>query len=180
MRKGVSMTAGADRITLAPIGEIEGGLLDWLEPRLAKSFGHPVDRLEPLEVQQSDYDPQRGQYSSTAFLERLRRVHPPATLKILGITGVDLFADGLNFVFGEAYVGGYAGVISTYRLHPEYYGKQPNPDLFRERVLKEAIHELGHTFGLNHCPDIYCVMHYSNSIQDTDRKGTHFCPRHRP
>jgi archaemetzincin len=37
------------------------------------------------------------------------------------------------------------------------------------------VHELGHVFGLEHCPDPECVMHFSNSLLDTDRKSTSFC-----
>jgi archaemetzincin len=51
----------------------------------------------------------------------------------------------------------------------------PNESKYKERVLKEAIHELGHVFGLSHCPETRCIMHYSNSIEDTDRKGPDFC-----
>jgi archaemetzincin len=34
----------------------------------------------------------------------------------------------------------------------------------------EAVHELGHAFGLTHCEKSRCVMHFSNSLQDTDFK----------
>jgi archaemetzincin len=37
---------------------------------------------------------------------------------------------------------------------------------FGQRLVKEAVHELGHAFGLNHCENIECVMHFSNSLQN--------------
>ncbi len=86
---------------------------------------------------------------------------------------VDLFVPGLNFIFGLA--AGNTAVISLARLKPEYYGEMKNVFLFRERALKEAMHELGHTFGLHHCPDIRCIMHFSNRLEDTDIKGPGFC-----
>ncbi|SNQ60426.1 hypothetical protein [Candidatus Methanoperedens nitratireducens] len=86
---------------------------------------------------------------------------------------VDLFVPGLNFVFGLA--SGNNAVISLVRLRPEYYRERKNEYLFRERSLKEAIHEPGHTFGLHHCPDIRCIMHFSNRLEDTDIKGPGFC-----
>jgi archaemetzincin len=87
---------------------------------------------------------------------------------------VDLYVSQLNFVFGEAAVDGRISIISLYRLRPEYYGTPQNGELLTERAVKEAIHELGHTFGLHHCPDPRCVMCFSNSIADTDRKSAGF------
>ncbi|MHB1160836.1 MAG: hypothetical protein ACYC3V_10980 [Chloroflexota bacterium] len=46
------------------------------------------------------------------------------------------------------------------------------------RAIKEAIHELGHTYGLEHCGDPLCVMHFSNTLMETDRKSDRFCPDH--
>ncbi|RLG67791.1 MAG: archemetzincin, partial [Methanobacteriota archaeon] len=66
--------------------------------------------------------------------------------------------------------------VATQRLDPIFYGEPPNPQLFRERTSKEVIHELGHTYGLGHCSRQSCVMHFSNTLLDTDRKSHHLCP----
>jgi archaemetzincin len=50
-----------------------------------------------------------------------------------------------------------------------------NLSVFYQRIVKEAVHELGHAFGLNHCRNIKCVMHFSNSLSDTDIKTSHLC-----
>jgi len=100
--------------------------------------------------------------------------------RVVGIVDVDLYVPRLNFVFGEADVGSGTAIVSLIRLRQEYYGLSPNPDLFLERATKEIVHELGHTFGLGHCPDNKCVMHFSNSLPDTDLKGPHFCYKCRP
>jgi archaemetzincin len=91
--------------------------------------------------------------------------------RVLGVTDMDLYAGGLNFVFGMAETQGGAAVISVARLR-----LGANHARFQARTLKEAVHELGHTFGLPHCPRPQCVMHFSNSLADTDRKGADFCP----
>ena len=95
--------------------------------------------------------------------------------KILGIVDHDLFVPELNFVFGEA--GSKAAVISLTRLRQTFYRLPEDQNLFDRRTLTEAVHELGHTYGLGHCENPRCVMFFSNSLSDTDRKGPEFCPR---
>jgi len=88
---------------------------------------------------------------------------------------VDLFVPVLTYVFGEAQLDGKAAVVSTFRLREEFFGLDADPKLERTRLLKEAIHELGHTFGLIHCRNYDCVMHSSTSVEEVDLKPTDFC-----
>jgi archaemetzincin len=78
-------------------------------------------------------------------------------------------------VFGEAFTPGTVGLISLWRLNPVFYGEDVDFSFFVERALKETVHELGHTLGLGHCMRWSCVMRFSNSIFDTDKKQSFFC-----
>lgn len=122
------------------------------------------------------YAADRNQYYSTLILAQLIKQLPEDGLKIVGITQVDLFIPILTFVFGEAQLNGVGALVSTFRLRNEFYGLVPNEKLFHERIVKELVHELGHTFGLVHCPDYNCVMHSSTYVEDTDLKQARYCP----
>jgi archaemetzincin len=95
--------------------------------------------------------------------------------RILGVTACDLYVPVLTFVFGEAQLDGNCAVVSTARLQEEFYGMPRSEELYRERLLKEAAHELGHTFGLRHCADWQCVMSSSHGVERLDVKGAGFC-----
>lgn len=166
-------------VLLVPIGEVEAGLMAWLAKELAAALGCPVTVGEPIPLPQRGYDPDRRQYQGESMLAVLRAVPAPAG-RVLGLADVDCYAPGLNFIFGQATLRGREAFVALPRLRPSFYGLPDDPTLFRQRVLKEAVHELGHTWGLKHCPDPRCVMHFSNTLHDTDVKGATFCPRCQP
>lgn len=130
---------------------------------------------EGISLPHGSWDQHRGQYLASVLLAWLPS---PSHLsdRVLGVVDVDVFAPGYNFIFGQADIRVRKVLISLQRLRQEFYGLPRDQHLFKERVLKEALHELGHTYELGHCPDPGCVMHFSNSLRDTDRKGWRFCP----
>jgi len=112
----------------------------------------------------------RFQYNSDLILTHLQStLRIPNDHKVLAIADADAFVDGLNFVFGEAEYGGKIAVIYLSRL------KHKRKEVYMTRAVKEALHELGHTFMLRHCRNKRCVMSFSNSIRDVDTKGDKFC-----
>ena len=152
---------------------------DWLHPlaeALEQAFPVAVRVRPPWFDPESSFDPSRGQYNSTRLLELLLDHGGDGAWKILGVTSVDLFIPVLTYVFGEAQLDGTAAVVSTHRLGTEAYGLEPDEALSRDRLVKEAVHELGHTFGLVHCPDAGCVMHASTYVEEIDLKSAAFCP----
>lgn len=162
-----------EHIIISPIGN--------LDPKIIKQVGQEVHRIlgyrsrtkSVLQHVDFAFDSVRNQHYSTPILEKLADLAPSHTVKILAISRVDLFIPILTHVYGEAQLGGKACIISTHRLN-EGLGSDI-AEIFIQRVVKEAIHELGHTFNLRHCKDHSCCMHYCRTIKDVDRKSDQLC-----
>ena len=165
--------SGNTYIGISPIGDISREMCELIEENVQALFGYKTKTMTLLNNIDFAYDQNRKQYHSTAVLERLAYIAPKGCMKILAITRVDLFIPILTHVFGEAQLNGKACVLSTYRLSDGIESDEFHK--INERVVKEAIHELGHTFNLRHCDSHECMMHYCRSLQDVDLKSVQCC-----
>jgi archaemetzincin len=154
--------------------EVSPDVLGELAVHLAPIF-HMACQVRPerLDVAFSR-DRFRNQHYSTAILQAMQPLARPGA-RLLAVTSVDLYVPVLTFVFGEAQLSGSCAVVSLHRLREEFYGLPAREELMRERLVKEAVHELGHTFGLRHCDDWRCVMTSSHAVERLDVKGAEFC-----
>ena len=176
VRAGGAAAAYAPAAAPGNGGEPRLDRLEQLAVALARTFGTPC-RIQPTTLDISfALEERRNQYYSTAILQRLEQACNPDA-RVLGVTNCDLFVPVLTFVFGEAQLDGNCAVVSLARLGDEFYGLPAREDLLRERLIKEAGHELGHTFGLRHCADWQCVMSSSHGVERLDVKGAAFCER---
>lgn len=162
-------------IEFLQVGETDAALLDFLASELSAEFGVPCKVLKARFDPQPSFSLERQQYSSTDLLERMQERFLRGSALLLGVAQVDLYIPILTFVFGEAYLNGPCAVVSTYRLRQEFYGLPPQPELLRERLVKESVHEIGHTLGLRHCEDYHCAMSASHAVEMIDLKGAGLC-----
>jgi len=169
-----------ERIVIIPVGAETGvAEIHFLVQSLEDTFGASVEFGSRMPLPGRAYNARRKQYLSSEILEMINsRVPAPENGRVLAVTNEDLYVPDLNFVFGQADTTTGVAIMSLARLRPEFYGKPPDEPLFHQRAITEAVHELGHTVGLvEHCSDPHCVMHWSNSLADTDIKGYRFCPK---
>lgn len=163
------------KIYMLPMGAVPQGVMERLKERLGETFRKDIIVMEEVPPPLHCREKGGGQWNSTKILEGLAAMG--LREKALGVVDLDLYVPGLNFVFGEADPRSGVCIISLTRLRQEFYGRAPNEGLFLKRAVKEAVHELGHLYGLPHCPDRRCVMYFSNSLPDTDTKTRRFCER---
>lgn len=123
----------------------------------------------------SSYHAERQQFHSSEILQGMQSLVRPKDWRFLAVAEVDLYIPILKYVFGEAQMGGPCAVVSTFRLRQEFYGLDQDDALLRERLLKECIHELGHTLNLRHCQDYQCAMASSHSVEWIDLRDNQLC-----
>lgn len=167
-------TGPKNRFVISPGNDCEAELFAPIASEIKHVFGHSCEVMPLLKDVHFAFDPDRCQYHSTPILEKLAENAPPGAVKVIALTHVDLFIPILTHIYGEAQLGGKACIVSTYRLKENLSPLHAQAS-YIQRVIKEVVHELGHTFNLRHCPDPQCIMHYCRSIADVDRKSDQLC-----
>lgn len=133
---------------------------------LQQELAEKVIDAGSFQIPNTAFNPLRQQYDAMTIIDKLAAIKPSSRAVKLGIVSKDIYSHGMNFIFGLADPLSHTALVSTYRL---------NGINLHERIAKEVIHEIGHLLGLTHCSDTSCVMCFSNTIDDTDRKKQTLC-----
>jgi archaemetzincin len=162
-------------VHLLPVGTIGKSLLESLRDALPHYLPIRCAVLSPALDPAAAYHVERQQFHSSEILQRIHHQISNGCWRVLAVADVDLYIPILKYVFGEAQVGGPCALVSAHRLHQEFYGLARDTELLQQRLLKECVHELGHTFGLHHCQDYRCAMASSHAVEWIDLRGSFLC-----
>lgn len=162
-------------LLLLPVGKVEESILRDLSAAIPRNLDVACEILPYVFDPGPSYHAERQQYHSSEILQGMQALVRPGDWRFLAIADVDLYIPILKYVFGEAQIAGPCAVVSAYRLRQEFYGLVRDDALLRQRLLKESIHELGHTLELSHCEDYRCVMASSHAVEWIDLRETIFC-----
>jgi archaemetzincin len=166
-----------ESITIISFGYFEKKFTGEICNEIEQEFQVPVITREGHFDLSEFFDPTRKQYDGNKLLKEIEIRFATDREKTLGLFNVDLFIPILTFIFGQAFLNGRSGIASVYRLRNERYGLKTDDKILTDRLRKEVIHELGHTFGLYHCINPVCVMRSSTYVEDIDQKGWKFCAK---
>lgn len=155
------MAAVADAvpvIAIQPLGRVSPQDLARVQAGIRALYAVDVELLPEIPIPKSAYYPPRERYKADKLLDSLEAGIDKHFTKVIGLTARDISTSKDTIddwgIFGLGKLGGRSCVVSTYRLRS---GKPTDP-VFQARLVKVVNHELGHTFGLDHCPAVGCLM----------------------
>jgi len=188
-----------ENINIIILNDISRNILKYLKKNLALVFKRNVIISKHIIIPSTLFNDDKKQYDGRRLLKFLTENITLKEVKDinLAIFDRDLYKGNLDYVFSLASPFPKIAVISIMRMHPhfneDYFlkglkkrksGKFPllmqklnsaEKKLYYERILKEAVHGIGHTFGLLHCNSTSCIMYPSIASEDIDSKNIVFC-----
>lgn len=172
--------AEAPLIVLQPLGsELPAAQLAAVSEALTAFYRVRLKVADTAPLPKAAFYATRQRYRAERLLDYLAAMSSPATKVVLGLTAVDISTTKGAIqdwgILGLATLDGRSAVLSSFRCKRG----AKNAAHVRARFAKTAVHELGHSFGLEHCTTPGCIMHDGEgSVLTTDGERD-LCPETR-
>jgi archaemetzincin len=160
-------------IYVIPVGDVGESDVAFARDVVEASFGRETVVWRALPMQDDYYYAERGQYGASSLLRYLEANTPDDAYRAVGLTDVDIFMKGRNYVIGVARCPGRCAIVSTHRMGTGGVSEKRR----LARIGKLLLHETGHTFGAHHCRQPTCAMDYAESVEALDGQRLAYCER---
>lgn len=171
-------SADLDRpvVAIRPLGHVDPSVVARVERDVARAYGVRVVVLDRGALPREAFYAPRSRYRAERVLGALERETDARYAKVVGLTSHDISTSTETHadwgIFGLGEIAGRPAVVSTHRLR----GQGVPRERFLDRVAKVVNHELGHTFGLEHCPEPGCLMEDAGgTIASVDSESGELC-----
>ncbi|MCP4134971.1 MAG: Zn-dependent protease [bacterium] len=163
-------------VAVQPFGKINKKIVAVVAAGIEKVYTVEVVILPRKKLPANAYYPPRKRYRAGKILDYLSGIVKPEQTKIVGLTKRDISTTKGKFydwgIFGLGTIDNKPCVVSTFRLRRGRVSEA----FFRGRLIKVVNHELGHTFGIPHCPSKGCLMQDARgTIKTVDAESGAFC-----
>lgn len=162
-------------VGVAPVGRADIFAAGVIAAHISGYFSLHAEPMPAMDLPPDTFDDHRLQYNAASIISALEKKSFDGFSKVIAVLDVDIFIPIFTSVLGEARQGGTVALVSMFRLKQASGGRLPSSGRMLERASKIALHELGHLFGLFHCDDKRCLMHFSGDVDDVDRQPLSLC-----
>jgi archaemetzincin len=162
-------------VAVQPLGRIDANIVKRVTEGITRVYKVRLIVLPGVDLPSSAWYPKGARYRADKLLSFLNGKAYKDFDKVIGLTACDISTTkGAIYdwgIFGLGLILGRPCVVSTFRLK-----RGASAQLFSSRLIKVVNHELGHTFGIPHCPSNNCIMEDAEgTIRTVDRETGSFC-----
>jgi len=172
-------------IAIQPFGKFESNEAEMIQKEIADFYQVKVSLLKPIDFPDNAFiNIKNPRYRADTLIRFLRNNLDNRYDYVIGLTKKDISTTKYSNrstktikepsykyadwgIFGLGFMPGKSCIVSTFRI------KDKN---FKSRFVKICCHELGHNFGLPHCPDKTCIMQdAAETIKTIDNVSLNLC-----